>query len=105
MVKISAALPTHMKAVVLRDYDGTPQSVAAADFSVPRLRSGQVLIRMAASPSWLGLYLFACDLETISLPVPHLCTCWRRSRWCGRKDICPNNIRQSRNCRDDTGGD
>jgi len=27
------------------------------------------------------------------------------ARWCGRKDICPNNIRQSGNCRDDTGGD
>ena len=51
MVKISAALPTHMKAVVLKIYDGTPQSVAAEDFSVPRLRSGQVLIKMAASPA------------------------------------------------------
>jgi len=38
MVKISAALPTHMKAVVLKIYDGTPQSVAAEDFSVPRRR-------------------------------------------------------------------
>jgi len=49
MVKISAELPTHMKAVVLKHYDGTPQSLAAADFSVPRLRSGQVLIKLAAT--------------------------------------------------------
>src|SRR5262245_33397185 len=49
MVKISAALPTYMKAVVCTDYDGTPQSLAAADFSVPRLRTGQVLIKLAAN--------------------------------------------------------
>ena len=38
-----------MKAVVLKEYDGTLQSLAAADFSVPRLRSGQVLIKLAAT--------------------------------------------------------
>jgi NADPH:quinone reductase-like Zn-dependent oxidoreductase len=38
-----------MKAVVLKDYDGTPQSLAAVDFSVPPLRFGQVLIKLAAT--------------------------------------------------------
>jgi hypothetical protein len=38
MGKISAAQPTHMKAVVLKDHDGTRQSLAAVDCSVPRLK-------------------------------------------------------------------
>ena len=46
---MSAALPTHMKAVVLKDHDGTPQSLAVADLSLPPLRSGHVLIKLAAT--------------------------------------------------------
>ena len=49
VVRLPAALPTHMKAVVLKDYDGTPQSLVAADLPVPRFRSGQVLIKLAAT--------------------------------------------------------
>jgi len=46
---MSAALPTHMKAVVLKDCDGTPQSLEVANLPVPRLKSGQVLIKLAAT--------------------------------------------------------
>src|SRR5215471_14753725 len=46
---MSAVLPTHTKAVVLRNYDGTRQSLAVADLSLPPLRSGQVLIKLAAT--------------------------------------------------------
>ena len=70
MVKISAALPTHMKAVVLKIYDGTPQSVAAEDFSVPRLRSGQVLIKMAASPIGPADLMFLKGQYGITKPLP-----------------------------------
>ena len=70
MVKISAALPTHMKAVVLKDYDGTPQSVAAADFSVPRLRSGQVLIKLAATSIGPADLMFLKGQYGITKPLP-----------------------------------
>ena len=49
MARISAALPTRMNAVVLKDYDGTPQSLVTADVPVPRLRPGQVLVKLAAT--------------------------------------------------------
>ncbi len=43
-------LPDTMRAVVLRDYDGRPESIALAKVSVPRPGRGQVLVRIAASP-------------------------------------------------------
>ena len=50
---LSAALPTHMKAVVLKDHDGTPQSLAVADLSLPIKRISllhlNVLIKLAAT--------------------------------------------------------
>src|SRR5262249_41262053 len=70
MVKISAALPTHMKAVVLKDYHGTPQSLAPADFSVPRLRSGQVLIKLAATSIGPADLMFLKGQYGISKPLP-----------------------------------
>ncbi len=39
-----------MRAVVLRDYDGRPESIAVAEVPVPRPGPGQVLVRIAASP-------------------------------------------------------
>ena len=48
-LRIMHPLPTHMTAVVLKDYHGTPQSLAVLDFSVPRLKCGQVLIKLAAT--------------------------------------------------------
>jgi len=38
-----------MKAVVLKDYDRTHQSLAVVHLSLPRLRAGQVLIKLAAT--------------------------------------------------------
>ena len=70
MVKIPAALPPHMRAVVLKDYEGTPQSLAAADFAVPRLRSGQVLIKMAASPIGPADLMFLKGQYGITKPLP-----------------------------------
>ena len=70
MAKISAALPTHMKAVVLKDYDGTLQSLAAADFSVPRLRSGQVLIKLAATSIGPADLMFLKGQYGIIKPLP-----------------------------------
>ena len=70
MAKIPAALPTHMKAVVLKDYDGTLQSLAAADFSVPRLRSGQVLIKLAATSIGPADLMFLKGQYGIIKPLP-----------------------------------
>src|SRR6516165_8737975 len=70
MVKISAALPTYMKAVVCKDYDGTPQSLAAAAFSVPRLRSGQVLIKLAATSIGPADLMFLKGQYGITKPLP-----------------------------------
>jgi NADPH:quinone reductase-like Zn-dependent oxidoreductase len=70
MAKISVALPTHMKAVVLKDYDGTLQSLAAADFSVPPLRSGQVLIKLAATSIGPADLMFLRGQYGIIKPLP-----------------------------------
>jgi NADPH:quinone reductase-like Zn-dependent oxidoreductase len=39
-----------MRAVQLRAYDGSPESIAVVELPVPRPGPGQVLIRVAASP-------------------------------------------------------
>jgi len=70
MVKISAALPTHMKAVVLKDYDGTPQSLKVADLPVPRLSSGQVLIKLAATSIGPADLMFLKGQYGITKPLP-----------------------------------
>jgi len=67
---MSAVLPTHMKAVVLRDYEGTPQSLAAVDFSIPRLKSGQVLIKMAATSIGPADLMFLKGEYGITKPLP-----------------------------------
>jgi len=46
---MSAVLPTHTKAIVLRDYGGAPQSLMETDLSLPPLSPGQVLIKLAAT--------------------------------------------------------
>ena len=70
MAKISVALPTHMKAVVLKDYDGTPQSLAVEDFSVPRLKSGQVLIKLAATSIGPADLMFIRGQYGFTKPLP-----------------------------------
>jgi NADPH:quinone reductase-like Zn-dependent oxidoreductase len=59
-----------MKAVVLKDYDGTRQSLAATDFSLPRLRSGQVLIKIAASPIGPADLMFLKGQYGFTKPLP-----------------------------------
>jgi NADPH:quinone reductase-like Zn-dependent oxidoreductase len=70
MVKDSAALPTHMKAVVLKSYDGAPQSLAAVNFSVPPLTSGQVLIKLAATSIGPADLMFLKGQYGITKPLP-----------------------------------
>src|SRR5215470_12673786 len=67
---MSAMLPTHMKAVLLKDYGGTPQSLAAADFSVPRPRSGQVLIKLAATSIGPADLMFLKGQYGFTKPLP-----------------------------------
>ncbi|MCE9666721.1 zinc-binding dehydrogenase [Myxococcus stipitatus] len=43
-------VPPEMRALVLTAYDGRPESLQVARRAVPRPTSGQVLVRMAASP-------------------------------------------------------
>src|SRR5215470_652628 len=70
MVKASAAIPTHMKAVVLKDYNGTPQSLAAVDFAVPPLKSGQVLIKLAATSIGPADLMFLRGQYGFTKPLP-----------------------------------
>jgi NADPH:quinone reductase-like Zn-dependent oxidoreductase len=67
---MSAALPTHMKAVVLKDCDGTPQSLEVADLPVPRLKSGQVLIKVASSSVGPADLMFLKGQYGIKKPLP-----------------------------------
>jgi NADPH:quinone reductase-like Zn-dependent oxidoreductase len=64
-------LPNTMQAVVLRDYDAKPESIAVEEVPVPRPGPGQVLVRIAAAPVnpadlmfMRGLYGFKKTLPT-----------------------------------------
>src|ERR1700682_3393532 len=66
------ALPSTMRAVQLRDYDGKPDSIIVSEIPVPRPGSGEVLVRVFAShvnPSDLmflrGMYGFRKSLPTV----------------------------------------
>jgi len=67
---MSAALPTHMKAVVLKDYQGTPQSLTAADLSLPSLGSGQVLIKLEATSIGPADLMFLKGQYGFTKPLP-----------------------------------
>src|SRR5215475_13192552 len=67
---MSAALPTHMKAVVLKDCDGTPQSLEVANLPVPSLRSRQVLIKIAATSIGPADLMFLKGQYGITKPLP-----------------------------------
>src|SRR5215472_5019017 len=67
---MSAALPTHMKAVVLKDYDRTHQSLAVVHLSFPRLRAGQVLIKLAATSIGPADLMFLKGQYGITKPLP-----------------------------------
>src|SRR5215469_10005786 len=59
-----------MKAVVLRDYDGTPRSLTVADLPVPSLRPGQVLIKLAATSIGPADLMFLKGQYGITKPLP-----------------------------------
>jgi len=59
-----------MKAVVLKDYDRTPQSLAVVDLSVPRLKSRQVLIKLAATSIGPADLMFLKGQYGITKPLP-----------------------------------
>src|SRR6516225_809834 len=63
-------LPTHTKAVVLKDHDDAPQSLAVANLSLPPLSSKQVLIKMAASPIGPADLMFLKGQYGITKPLP-----------------------------------
>ena len=67
---MSAALPTHMKAVVLKDCNRTPQSLEVANLPVPRLKSGQVLIKLAATSIGPADLMFLKGQYGITKPLP-----------------------------------
>jgi NADPH2:quinone reductase len=65
-------IPTTMRAVLLRAYDGKPESVEVAEVPVPQPGPGEVLVRLAAAPVnpsdlmfMQGLYGFKKELPTI----------------------------------------
>ncbi len=67
-----AALPSTMRAVQLRDYDGKPDSITIAEVPVPRPGPGEVLVRVFASPVnpsdlmfLRGMYGFKKSLPTV----------------------------------------
>ena len=68
--KIPAVLPSHAKAVVLKDYREAPQSLVVADLPLPPLGSGQVLIKMAASPIGPADLMFLKGQYGIIKPLP-----------------------------------
>jgi NADPH:quinone reductase-like Zn-dependent oxidoreductase len=59
-----------MKTVVLKDYDGSPQSLVAAELPVPCLRSGQVLIKLAATSIGPADLMFLKGQYGITKPLP-----------------------------------
>jgi len=63
-------LPTHTKAVVLKDYGEASQSLAVANLSLPPLSSKQVLIKMAASPIGPADLMFLKGQYGITKPLP-----------------------------------
>src|SRR5437773_7533475 len=60
---------THMKAVVLKDNDGT-RSLTVADLPVPSLRSGEVLIKLAAASIGPADLMFLKGEYGITKPLP-----------------------------------
>src|SRR5215470_6343321 len=61
---------THMRAVVLKDHDGTPRSLTVADLPVPSLKAGQVLIRVEAASIGPADLMFLRGQYGITKPLP-----------------------------------
>ncbi len=64
------SIPTSMRAVLLRDYGGGPDSITVAEVPVPRPGPGQVLVRVAASPVNPSDLMFIRGLYGFTKPLP-----------------------------------
>ena len=64
------AIPRSMRAVQLRAYDGKPESIAVAEVPVPQPGSGEVLVRIFASPINPSDLMFIRGLYGFKKPLP-----------------------------------
>jgi NADPH2:quinone reductase len=64
------AIPDSMRAVQLRAYDGKPESIAVVEMPVPRPGSGEVLVRVFASPINPSDLMFTRGLYGFKKPLP-----------------------------------
>jgi NADPH:quinone reductase len=64
------AIPTTMRAVQLRAYDGKPENISVAEMPVPRPGPGEVLVRVAASPVNPSDLAFIRGLYGFKKPLP-----------------------------------
>lgn len=64
------AIPTNMRAVQLRAYDGRPESIGVVEMPVPRPGPGEVLVRVAASPINPSDLMFIRGLYGFKKPLP-----------------------------------
>src|SRR5262245_20297870 len=64
------AIPDSMRAVQLRAYDGKPENIAVVEMPVPRPGSGEVLVRVFASPINPSDLMFTRGLYGFKKPLP-----------------------------------
>ena len=64
------AIPDSMRAVQLRAYDGKPENIAVVEMPVPRPGSGEVLVRIFASPINPSDLMFTRGLYGFKKPLP-----------------------------------
>jgi NADPH:quinone reductase-like Zn-dependent oxidoreductase len=64
------SIPTMMRAVELRAYDGKPESISVAQIPVPRPAAGEVLVRMAAAPINPSDVAFVNGMYGFKKPLP-----------------------------------
>src|SRR5581483_9543725 len=65
-----ASIPSSMRAVQLRAYDGKPESVAVVHMPVPRPGAGEVLVHIAATPLNPSDEAFTRGLYGFKKPLP-----------------------------------
>lgn len=65
-----APLPSTMRAVQLRDYDGKPESISIGEVPVPHPGPGEVLVKVFASPINPSDLMFIQGLYGFKKPVP-----------------------------------
>jgi len=64
------SIPATMRALLLRDYNGRPESLTVGEVPVPRPGPGQVLVRVAASPVNPSDLMFIRGLYGFKKPLP-----------------------------------